>query len=182
MKKKKLNLTAIAIIGLTLSAMAQTSFKIEKIDSVSKTKSQIYSDTKIFIAEEWKSSKDVIQNDDKESGMIMIKAMTKQGVKMGMGAINEFWYSYNVKFFIKEGRCKILLDNVQYSSGPSSLWDNYAKALEPQEQDIFPGARESGLFEKNWIQLITSLKSEMKKIVDDYEIQIKKPSTINGDW
>ena len=55
---RKLILTSIGIISCMIG-FTQTTF--EKIDSVSKNKSQIYSDTKMFIAEYWKSSKDVIQ-------------------------------------------------------------------------------------------------------------------------
>ncbi len=36
------------------------------------TKTHLYSATKMFIAEFWKSAKDVIQNDDKEAGIILI--------------------------------------------------------------------------------------------------------------
>ena len=48
----------------------------EKIDSVNKTKLQIYTDTKMFIAEYWKSAQNVIQNDDKDAGVILIKGST----------------------------------------------------------------------------------------------------------
>ena len=60
-------------IGLSYS---QTNFQWEKIDSVNKSKAQIYSDTKMFIAEVWKSANSVIQNDDKESGLILVKGST----------------------------------------------------------------------------------------------------------
>ena len=68
-----------SILLFTLSVnylFSQTDFKWEKIDSVPKTKYQIYSDTKMFIAENWKSVQNVIQNDDKEAGLILVKGTT----------------------------------------------------------------------------------------------------------
>jgi hypothetical protein len=180
---KKISLfIAIAILGFTASSFSQTDFKLEKTDSVAKTKSQIYSDTKLFISEYWKSAKDVIQNDDKEGGTILVKGSSKQSVSIGMGSSNTFWYQYNVKFLMKEGKYKIIVENVKYERGPSPMWDSYAKYFEPHEQDTFPGLMKAGMNEKRWNELITSLKTEMKNIVDNYEKQIKKTNTATSDW
>lgn len=178
---KKLLFTSIAILCIAVSSFAQANFKIEKMDSIAKTKTQIYSDTKMFISEYWKSAKDVIQNDDKEGGTILVKGISKQTVIIGMSS-NTFWYQYNVKFLMKEGKYKIIVENVKYERGPSPMWDSSAKYLEPQEQDTFPGLMKAGMSEKRWNELITSLKTEMKNIVDNYEKHIKKPSATTGDW
>jgi len=58
------------VLSLCLSQIvfAQNDFKWETIDSTFNSKDQLYSLTKTFIAEKWKSANDVIQNDDKEGG------------------------------------------------------------------------------------------------------------------
>jgi hypothetical protein len=173
-------LTLFLAITIT-SVFSQSPFKVEKTDSIAKTKSQIYGDTKLFISEYWKSAKDVIQNDDKESGVILVKGKTKHSVNMGLGTFVDFWHSYSVKFLMKESKYKIVVENIRYDSGPSVMWNSYASQLEPQEQDNFPGLMKAGMNEKRWTQLMTELKTEMKGIVDDYEKQIKKQTT-NGDW
>ncbi len=76
--KKMLFFIAASLI--TLSSIAQVDFRWEKIDSVDKSKSQIYSDTKMAIAELWKSAQSVIQNDDKEGGMILVKGASRKAV------------------------------------------------------------------------------------------------------
>ena len=73
--KKIILLTLVTFFN---SAFSQTDFKWDKVDSVSKNKGQIYSDTKMFIAEFWKSAQNVIQNDDKEGGMILLKGVSVQ--------------------------------------------------------------------------------------------------------
>ena len=60
-------------LSLTFNVFGQQNFQWERTDTISKTKSQLYADTKMFIAEEWKSAQNVIQNDDKETGSILIK-------------------------------------------------------------------------------------------------------------
>ena len=89
----------------------QENFNWEKIDSTSKSKSQIYSDTKLFISEYWKSSKDVIQNDDKEGGIVLIKGTLSCFETYGL-IKRHFVYSYNIKFFMKENKFRIVVDNV----------------------------------------------------------------------
>ena len=141
-----------------------------------KTKAQIYSDTKMFIAETWKSANDVIQNDDKDGGMILVKGTTIQNVSIGMSK-NSFTYSYNVKFLMKENKFKILVENLNYNNGPTAAWDGYD--LKPQE--VFPGLIKAGISKKVWTGLMESLKIEMQSIVDRYEKAIKLPA-VKGDW
>lgn len=174
---KKFFLT-VCSITLSLIGFTQVDYKIEKVDTISKTKAQLYSDTKMFIAENWKSAKNVIQNDDKENGMILIKGTTKQVVSYALSNL-EFWYTYNVKFLMKDNKYKIIVEELKYNSGPSAMWDKKAQYLVPQNQ--FPGYSTSGLPEKNWNRLITSLKDEMQGIVDRYEKYIKAPS-VSNDW
>ena len=64
---KKL-LMFIMLLICAVSLNAQTDLVYEKIDTISKNKDQIYSDTKMFIAENWKSAQSVIQND--EEGLV----------------------------------------------------------------------------------------------------------------
>ena len=52
----------------------------------------IYSDTKLFIGNYWKSAKDVIQNDDKEGGIILLKGIQLMNVSY---ALATFTYVYN---------------------------------------------------------------------------------------
>jgi len=101
----------------TLNCLAQSNFEWVKTDSIQKTKEQIYSATKMFIAETWKSSKEVIQNDDKDGGIILLKGKTEinfeEYVSMAkMTIFHDAWYSYNVTFRMKNSKYQIKIDNV----------------------------------------------------------------------
>lgn len=158
---------------ISIQANAQNSYRWERIDSVSKTKSQIYSDTKMFIAETWKSSKDVVQNDDKENGIILVKGVIS---KFGGGVLNtgKFRYSYNVKFYIKEQKYRILIDNFVFDSADTPN-------RKAQVAEKYPGGWNCSLSKNQWTDLMISLKEDMQGIVNSYTKFIKGASP-NNDW
>ena len=160
---------------LTLSG--QTNFQWEKTDSVSKTKSQIYSDTKLFIAKTWKSSNNVIQLDDKETGTILIKAVNIQDVSFSM-QIMSYTYNYTLTFKMKDNKYKITLDEVNCSDAYTR--SGYIVQIQPFDGEIAPKTT-PGINKKKAIEMMVSLKRELQYIVDSYETYIKKPSPLDKD-
>lgn len=157
------------------TSYAQVDFKWEKIDSVKKTKSQIYSDTKLFIAETWKSAQNVIQNDDKDAGVILVKAVSLKNCVFRLNT-HYFTFSYTMKFYMKEGKYKIDIENVRNTSHTCGTytWENI------QPVDNFEG--NNNLSAKKGNEIFSALKSELQSIMDNYEEYIKRPSAANSDW
>lgn len=106
------------IILITLSVFfntlisGQTDFKWETIDSTTKSKDQLYSLTKTYIAEKWKSANDVIQNDDKEGGVIILKGLTQKLTTKYLMNYHEFTYQYTMKFYFKDKKYRVQLEDV----------------------------------------------------------------------
>ncbi len=165
----------ILLVLLTSVSFAQKDFKWEVIDSVAKSKDQIYKDTKIYIADRWVSAQDVIQNDDKENGIITVKGVTRQPTKVGLGTIY-FYYYYTIKFMMKESKFRIAVDNVTFKSGPNQDWSSY-NVLASDEN---PGNRKSGLSDKSWTILMDNVKADIQAIVNDYQSKIKVVT--KSDW
>lgn len=176
---KNFILSLIAVLSTTL-IFAQTNFQWEKIDSVQKSKAQIYSDTKMFIADYWKSANTVIQNDDKDGGMILVKAVNIQHLDYQMN--DHIWtYSYTVKFFMKDGKYRVIIENVFCQSARCG---NFDWPLMPVS-DSYPverGLRETGLNNERYTEVMLSLKVELQNIINSYEKSIKTPSVSSGDW
>jgi len=172
-------ITLLLSITITLS-FSQTDFKWEKTDSVGKSKTQIYSDTKLFISEFWNSSQDVIQNDDKEGGVIVVKGVTKIFIKYGLSGYL-YYYGYTVKFLSKDNKYKIILDNVQCKGAEYS--SQYTpKCIPPFEDDNYPKIPNdiNNLTKKKQKELMVKLKIDFQNIVDSYNSSIKKTSTNEG--
>lgn len=176
---KKLILFTGSILIATLG-FAQTNYKWDKVDSVAKTKAQIYSDTKMFIAEYWKSAQNVIQNDDKEGGMILIKGASIQSKSFQMN--DHTWtFTYTVKFLMKDNKYRIVIEDVYCQSARCAQyeWPHMPVAeTYPSEK----GLRTTGVNEEKYLEIMKSLKQDLQGIVDNYEKYIKKASSTNGEW
>lgn len=179
---KKAFLFIIALIFVLNNSDAQENFKWEKTDSLNKTKEQIYSDSKLFIAKTWNSANDVIQNDDKEAGIILLKGASIRKVNFMSGEY-VYIYKYTMTIKMKNGKYKIELNDVYcdkaYMTGSSS---NIVK-IEPFEGDNCPPTgtmRAMGLPKKQAIIMMADFKKSLQDIVDSYEKAIKK--TDKDEW
>lgn len=179
---KKLHVLAITLLFSKIT-ISQTNFIWEKTDSVNKPASQIYSDTKMFIATTWKSAKDVIQNDDKENGMLLIKGVFIKNFNFMM-AEYVYVYNYSITFKIKENRFKIILDNVSCERAYVTGSGKSVTKIEPFEGDNCPetGTMSAyGLPKKKAIVMMSEVKQHLQSIVDKYVNEIKTPTSKN-DW
>lgn len=68
-----------------------------------KTASELYTQIKLFIVENFKSANDVIQLDDKESGVLVVKGIIPVTIKIMIGTYTYSMY-INFKFETKDGR------------------------------------------------------------------------------
>lgn len=181
---KKILLLIGGVLIFTLS-FSQKNFKWDNSDSVTKTKSQIYSDTKMFIAENWKSAKNVIQNDDKDAGLVLIKGSCIEKVNHEL-VVFTYIYNYTITFKMKNNKFKIIIDNVYCESAyPSEGMQWKILKIEPFDGEYVKG--NSGMFnktlpEKKAILLMATLKAELQSIVDNYQKHIKSASSSSNDW
>lgn len=154
---KTLLLTILSFLSIYCSA--QSNFVV-RVDSSSKSKSEIYSDTKIFISENFKLSKIVV--DDANGGMILISDRTTQ---------YKFCYSYMVKFLIKDHKYQIIINDVRYKSGPGldKSWD-YSRLPFGNNLDngMYPGYIESDLERIDWMNLKIAIERVLLNKADSY--------------
>lgn len=160
----KVSLFFILLMLFTQNGLAQSKFEWIKTDSIQKTKEQIYSATKMFIAETWKSSKEVIQNDDKDGGIILIKGKTEinweQPIKTGMTNMiiyHDSWYSYNVTFRMKNSKYQIKIDNVTPD-------DDFTNSMGGSLKGISPRIRDWTFIPEDSVTLINNLNKYGMKI------------------
>ena len=184
MKYKNQFLILILLLIIGLKSHAQSEIKWDVIiDSLTDNRSQLYSKTKLFIGETWKSAQNVIQNDDKEAGIILVKGITTRNMDYQLH--NHRWtFAYSVKFFLKDHKCRIVLDNIYCESARYGQYEQHKKQCLPI-LDKYPakkGNKITGLNEKKYVQLIISLRMELQAIVDSYKIHINEPLIDNPDW
>jgi hypothetical protein len=174
---KKLLLCIIVLFSF--GVFGQTNFKWDRIDSLSKSKDEIYSLTKTFIGETWKSAKDVIQNDDKESGSILVKGLSIQSLIFQLND-HKWVFSYTVKFQFKDNKYRIIIDDVYCQSARCAQYE-WPHMPVSDTYPIEKGLRQTGVNEEKYLEIMSLLKNELQSIVNSYEsnIKVKKLST---DW
>jgi len=182
---KKLLLISTAILLTSNIMFGQKDFKWDvKSDSIpDQTKDQLYSKTKLFIAETWKSAQNVIQNDDKEAGNVLIKGIIEEWITFNVWK-HFFRFSYTVIFYVKDNKCRIVIDNVtcNETSIPGSTGAYQWPC--PPVADNYPiekGYRLTGTNEEIYLELMNQLKNDLQLIVDIYIEKMKKPAE-NSDW
>lgn len=195
-----------AVVLMSVVGFSQTNFKWEKVDSVAKTKAQIYSDTKMFIAGTWVTAstetnggavavqiitgngqgtqnqppdKHTIQNDDKEAGSILVSGEMEFNSFFTMNW-HKYRYSYTVNFLMKEGKYKVVIDNVHciYAHCANYDWP----LIEPCDESNCPKYGKTGFPVERLLELMGTLKGNLQGIVDNYDAYIKKPSVSKDDW
>ncbi len=202
--KKLIILTSLTL--LLVEAFTQANFKWEKVDSVAKTKAQIYSDTKMFIAQTWQPAYSVqdkgaiatqvlfgfgeiykniadekhsIQNDDKENGSILVKGEIELRSTFMMN-VHVYKYSYTATFMMKENKCRIVLDNVHCIYAHCAAYD--WPLIEPCDEGTCGGYGETGVPQGKLTEMMASLKAQLQNIVDSYGKYVQLPSAASSDW
>jgi hypothetical protein len=176
---KKLILFLGSLISIPFMSFSQTNFKWDAVDSVPKSKAQIYSETKLFISETWRSAKDVIQNDDKDGGIILVKGLSVQSMYYQMND-HRWTYSYTLKFLMKENKYRVILEDVKCVSAICGT--NSWPLVEACDNCEFPGYMKTSLKKDRYDELLSSLKKDLQSIVDKYQKNMKEQNSKNGDW
>jgi hypothetical protein len=165
----------IILLFISNFAVSQENFNWNKTDSVNKSKDKIYSDTKLFISNTWNSAKDVIQNDDKEAGVILLKGNIIKKVNYNMGEY-VYVYNYTLTFKMKDKKYKVELNNVYCNDARMTGSKFSIVKIEPFDGDNCPptGTMSAmGLPKKKAIPMMAEVKQELQSIIDSYEKNIK---------
>lgn len=181
MKKSK---TILILIFLLIGefSFGQTNFKWDVIiDSLEGNQSELYSKTKLFIGETWKSAQNVIQNDDKEAGVILVKGASVQNLFYQMND-HRWTFDYTIKFLMKDNKCRIIIEDVYCSAARVAQYEWPHMPV----SDTYPepkGLKTTGVNESRYLSIMTELKQELQSIVNSYAVAIKKPLvTKDSDW
>lgn len=170
----------LPLILLSNLAIGQVDFKWDIKDSIPKSKNTIYSDTKLFIAEYWKSAQNVVQSDDKEAGVILIKAVTIQN-KFFMLNDHTMIFGYTAKFMIKDNKYRLTLNNV-YCESSICQQNNWPKMPVSETYPESNGLTITGVGKKNYLEIMSTLRADLQAIVSSYNSYIMKPSEVKSEW
>jgi|GEM_PF-1352062 len=176
-------LFAVISLFLSLSINAQD-FKFEKIIEISKSQSELYSLSKMFVADFWNSAKNVTQNQDDASSTIQLKAIKDWKIKGGMGLSNLYTYKYSVKLQAKDNKCRIQIYDIKcidaYQSGLGTKYE--IPQIQPftgNDTDQKTKSMGRGISKKKAVEMMNDLTSFFNSIITAYEKQLKNSDEDN---
>lgn len=177
-------LIAIVLALTSVNLWAQENFKWDIITESSKNQEQLYSDVKSYINEIWQASGKELVQEDETKGFLLCKSdiQITRGPKIGPRV---YTFELNTKFYVKDGKHRIVVDNVFCTSSVMSGVDLYMDMPKPPVADAYPdekGKKQTGMTKKMYTNLMNILKSEIQKNVDGYLKYMSSDTQIDTDW
>ena len=172
----------LCMLFLAVSIQAQEPLSFEKViqaDSIKKD--AIYNGLKEWVGMSFKSAKNVIEMDDKEAGILLLRPVSDYKMK-GLTYLGfEGYLKYTIKLNIKDGRFKVVITNFEHSVLPGNCKDCNLGLITTDEEYPYKysfGAK--GHMTKVWKDI--KVKSELIALNYFEEIsKIKFKSTAAGE-
>jgi hypothetical protein len=136
------------------------------------SKDEIYTKTKLWIAQSYKSPQDVLQLDDKESGVIVIK---------GIFEISPAYVHYTFTIKIKDGKMKLDTDHIYSDSSkgnPNYGWGYAEEWIEGKCN----GYKQPKFTLKQLSNIANTTIDKINSLYNSLESSIKEPLLIEEDW
>jgi hypothetical protein len=166
----------ILLMTLALSTKAQKNFQWEIFDTVQKSKDQLFADTKMFIAQVYNEPEFVIKHEDKENGIILVRAVKRRYHGARLDYLR-FDFGYDIIFSIKDNRVRVKIINVYNKSIHTSKLYEY-RPIDVSEN--FPGWGKCFLRQEKYFEIMFDLKYELNQIIVLYKDYLRNNK--NNDW
>src|SRR5690606_17454969 len=101
--------------------------QVEGVDAA-----DLYTRAKLWFTETYNSSKDVIQMDDKEAGVIVGKGLSKLYIDFKSVQVPANML-YTVKVYLKDGRYKYEITDIRYENEPKAEYGNVITTTYPRD-------------------------------------------------
>ena len=140
----------MVMFNLTVLSQVKSEY-VQTYENDTCAKSLLYHKSKMYIVDLFKSANNVIQNDDKEFGIITCKGTT---------SISGYYFHFTLKIRVKDGASKITISDIYNSSAP---YKNHTIILNEYE-----GIWKTNLTKKQYDEIMSLLDREMNKILIGY--------------
>lgn len=172
MNNLKFTFFAALLLLLSIAAKPQEKFVYTKIDSIYKTKTNLYECSKKFIGITWNTENDVILFDDKDS-YILIKSIIK--IESPSLAHPISYLNYNVHIHVKDYRYEILINDISYNSidgfGSEYVWRASIKNV--LKSDKYPGFIKCNLTNKQYYEYVSAVNTEFNNLIKRYHTYLQ---------
>lgn len=174
-------LLSLLLMLVTLTVFSQEELKFSKvIQSESEAdKTTLYSTLRSFISTHFHDSKQVIQMDDKDAGIIICKATSIFNSPSLMLSAYEGWIDYNLKLQARDGRVRIEVFHFFHHNKPGNQAKAQLGILTTAEEYANSGIQKK-YHNKVWLLLKEQAEDISNKVFAGIEKAMKEGATINS--
>ena len=168
----------LLLFVIPLTAIAQDNFQWDVRDSTEMSKDDIYAKAKQFIAETWNEPGKVIKNDDKESGLILLRGLHVEEMYYQMN--NHRWtFSYQVKFQMRDNQWRMVIEDVHCESARAAQydWPRLPMSMTYPEK----GFKKTSLKEDRYLTIMRNVQGAMQSLADRY-VKALNEKPVTDDW
>ncbi len=179
---KTLIVALFLLIGVDTLAQ-QNDYEYSRTIENELNKSLNYSNSKSFIATYWNSAKNVIQNDDKETGIVLIKAKVDFSCNMGMGLKNVYTYEYIATYRMKDSKCRLDINNIRCIKAKQVGFGvpQDIPLIQPYKGDTPQKLKKmgKGMSKKKADELMLDIDNHFSEILESYEKYMNSQSDMD---
>lgn len=158
-----------------ISIPSNLRFTFDSSIVLKKSTNQLFLDTKIFVAENWKMAKEVIDVEDKNGTFMLVKSLTDSENKCG-----KFRFEYCIKFYFKDGAVRVQIDNVRCKALENETFKS--PILLDSEYPFMLDGLGIECFEDEILNAIVYFQNDSKAFISKYLKQISSQSIQSMDW
>jgi hypothetical protein len=147
----------------SLTKFTQEKFEFTLIDTISKTKDELFLASLTWIATNFKSSKDVIQIQDKDAGKIILKGI------ISLSGSYDF-INFMITIDVKDNKYRIIMHNFEHEGG----FNTSARTTNPTGGKLSNDKPDSGwMFKKRWLNIKEETELNTRKLLKNYRKSMK---------
>lgn len=182
---KSISIIGLLLTSVVLSTNAQSPViysEVIQVDSVSKN--ELYSRAKIWFVKTYKSSKDVLQLDDKEDGKIIGKAVMKYVPSFLSGSsATKGYINYTISVFVKEGRYKYEITDFMHDPDGFETAPYSVNLITTEGVCPNPKAMAKKWSDRVWVDIKDQIDRNTLALVADLKKNMsKEQSSGSDDW
>lgn len=183
--KKSTTIIEVLLFLFTFSAYGQTPLtytEVVKVDSV--YKNELYKRAKLWFVETYNSSKDVLQLDSKEDGILIGKALMEYNPKVfSRSGLTKGNIKYTIKVFVKEGRYKYKITDFVHDPDGNQYGKSSMGLITTEEDCPNPIPMAKKWSNKVWKDIKSQIENKILPLITDLKKGMTKQlASKKSDW
>lgn len=179
------NVLILVMLLFSIGAMAQEKEIVcdSVVQAQGKTVNEIYPLIKMWVSENFKSAKSVIQMDDAENGILICKGNFEYKAPGGMTyRVIDGRVDFTLKAQVRDGRYRVTVSGFTHQSDDVRWSDTWSFGLITDREKYKMNGMQDSRWKKTWPDLQTRCKVEGYSMIIMIQNALSKSISTDNDW